>query len=103
MAHAAVAPGSGLGQQLYVARINAKLSAEEVANGAGLTAELVEAFEAGATPTDEDAEKLNDAIAALGGVPGTEPYQPHEPEPQSEEHAEPHVNGWDEPLVENAG
>lgn len=36
MAHAASAPGSSLGQQIYVTRIHAKLSAQEVANGAGL-------------------------------------------------------------------
>jgi hypothetical protein len=101
MAHAAVAPGSSLGQQLYVARINAKLSAAEVANGAGLTADLLDAFEAGATPNDEEAVRIKDAIAALGGVPGTEPYERHEPE--QEEHAESQVNGWDESLVENAG
>ena len=40
MEHAAAAPGSSLGQQLYVTRIHAKLSAEEVANGAGLRLEL---------------------------------------------------------------
>src|SRR3954453_23872637 len=36
MEHAAAAPGSSLGQQLYVTRVHAKLSAEEGANGAGL-------------------------------------------------------------------
>src|SRR5262249_9014227 len=36
MARAAAAPGSSLGQQLYATRIQAKLSAHEVANGAGL-------------------------------------------------------------------
>jgi hypothetical protein len=51
MAHVAIALGAGLGQQLYVTRVIAKLSAEEVANGAGLNAELLDAFEAGATPT----------------------------------------------------
>jgi hypothetical protein len=102
MAHAATAPGSGLGQQLYVTRIEAKLSAHEVANGAGLNAELLDAFEAGATPNDEEAARIKDAIAALGGVPGTEHHEHHEPE--HEEPAESHVNGWDESLVaENAG
>ena len=33
MEHAAAAPGSSLGQQLYVTRVHARLSAEEVANG----------------------------------------------------------------------
>jgi hypothetical protein len=102
MEHAAAAPGSGLGQQLYVTRVHAKLSAHEVANGAGLSADLLDELEAGATPTDEDAAKIKDAIAALGGVPGTEHFQHQEPE--HEEPTEEHVNGWDESLVtEHAG
>jgi hypothetical protein len=102
MAHAATAPGSSLGQQLYVTRINARLSAHEIAKGAGLNAELLDAFEAGAHPNDEEAARIQEVIAALGGVPGTEHHQHHEPEP--EEHADPNVNGWDEALVaENAG
>jgi hypothetical protein len=104
MAHVATAPGAGLGQQLYVTRINAKLSAAEVANGAGLNPELLDAFEAGATPNDEEAAKINEAITALGGVPGME-HQQHQDhrEPEHHEHDESHVNGWDESLVENAG
>jgi transcriptional regulator with XRE-family HTH domain len=106
MEHAAAAPGSSLGQQIYVTRIHAKLSAQEVANGAGLHAGLLDELEEGATPTDEEAAKIKDAIAALGGVPGTEHLQPHEPEQaeqheQPEEPAEPHVNG--ELVGENAG
>ena len=106
MAHAATAPGSGLGQQLYVTRINAKLSAHEVANGAGMSAELLDAFEAGASPNDEEAAKIKDAIAALGGVPGIEHYEHHEHHEhhEPEEDADSHVNGWDESLVaEHAG
>jgi hypothetical protein len=112
MEHAAAAPGSSLGQQLYVTRVHAKLSAHEVANGAGLSADLLDELEAGATPTDEDAAKIKDAIAALGGVPGTEHLQHQEPEPEQQAHEEPehqepaedHVNGWDESLVgDNAG
>lgn len=112
MEHAAAAPGSSLGQQLYVTRVHAKLSANEVANGAGLRADLLDGLEAGETPTDDDAAKIKDAIAALGGVPGTEHLQPV-PEPQEPEHdeyvehdqhADEHVNGWDESLVtEHAG
>jgi hypothetical protein len=82
------------------------LSANEVANGAGLRADLLEELEAGETPTDEDAAKIKDAIAALGGVPGTEHLQPvSEPqEPEHDEHVDEHVNGWDESLVtEHAG
>jgi transcriptional regulator with XRE-family HTH domain len=108
MEHAAAAPGSRLGQQMYVTRVHAKLTAQEVANGAGLRADLLDELETGGTPTDEEAAKIREAIAALGGVPGTEHLQYHEPEqPQHEEHEEPvesHVNGWDESLVgDNAG
>ncbi|GAC1402994.1 MAG: forkhead-associated protein [Mycobacterium sp.] len=107
MEHAAAAPGSSLGQQLYVTRVHARLSAEEVANGAGLEAGLLDDLEAGATPTDEDAVKIKDAIDALGGASGTEHLRPHKPEhnePVHEESAGSHVNGWGEKLVgENAG
>jgi hypothetical protein len=110
MEHAAAAPGSSLGQQIYVTRVHAKLSATEVANGAGLRDDLLDELEAGGTPTDEEVSRIKEAIAALGGVPGTQhlkPQQPepkHEPEPEPEESAEPHVNGWDGELVsDNAG
>ena len=111
MEHAAAAPGSSLGQQLYVTRVHAKLSAEEVANGAGLATDLPDELEAGATPNDGDAAKVRDTIAALGGVPGTEHLQHHQPDPEPEHnehehehHDESHVNGHDESLVEeNAG
>jgi hypothetical protein len=108
MAHAAAAPGSSLGQQIYVTRVEAKLTAHEVANGAGVRLDLLDELEAGGTPTDEEAAKLEDAIAALGGVPGTEHLQPHQPEPEEadkpDEPEESHVNGWDEELVgDNAG
>jgi hypothetical protein len=66
MEHAAAAPGSSLDQQLYVTRVHAKLSAQEAANGAGLRADLLDELEAGATPGDEEAAKIKDAIAALG-------------------------------------
>ena len=103
--HAAAAPGSSLGLQMYATRVHAKLSATEVENGAGLRNGLLDELEAGATPTDEEAEKITAAITALGGVPGTEHLQPHvpEPEPAAEVAEESHVNGWDEELVENAG
>jgi hypothetical protein len=110
MEHAAAAPGSSLGQQIYVTRVHAKLSATEVANGAGVRDDLLDELEAGGTPTDEEATRIKEAIAALGGVPGTEHLQPHqpepkpEPEPEPEESAEPHVNGWEGELVsDNAG
>jgi hypothetical protein len=105
--HAAAAPGSSLGLQMYATRVHAKLSAREVENGAGLRNGLLDELEAGAVPTDDEAKRIEEAIAALGGVPGTEhlrPYVPEaEPEPAQEEADESHVNGWDEELVENAG
>jgi transcriptional regulator with XRE-family HTH domain len=114
MARAAAAPGSTLGQQLYAARIEARLSAEEVANGAGLRADLINDLEAGEIPTEEEAAKVRELIAALGGVPGTEHLRHHEGEhdnPQPEHHDGEHhegehhdqpdayVNGWDESFV----
>jgi len=88
MTHAAAAPGSSLGQQLYATRIEAKLSAQEVANGAGLRADLLDDLEAGETPTVEEAAKVTGLIAALGGVPGTEHHEHHESEQQHDEHHE---------------
>jgi hypothetical protein len=109
MEHAAAAPGSSLGQQLYVTRVHAKLSAEEVANGAGLPTHLPDELEAGGTPTDDQAAKIRDTIAALGGVPGTEHQLYHDPEPEYHEpehhdHDEHDVNGHEEHFAEeNAG
>ena len=107
MAYAAAAPGSGLGQQLYAARIEARLSAQEVANGAGLRADLLDDLEAGEIPTEQEAAKVRDLIAALGGVPGTEHQVYQEPEHHEPEHHEPaesHDNGWDGSNEEhNAG
>ncbi len=109
MAHAAAAPGSPLGLQLYATRVHYKLSAVEVANGAGVRTDLPDELENGATPNDEEANKIRDAIAALGGLPGIEHLQHngyeeqgehHEPEPEREQH----VNGWDESLAgDNVG
>jgi hypothetical protein len=103
MARAAEAPGSSLGQQLYVARIHARLSAQEVANGAGLRADLLDDLEAGETPTEEEAAKVKELIAALSGVAGTEHHDYDAPEHHEHEHhehehheqAESHVNGWE--------
>lgn len=105
MAHAAAAPGSSLGQQLYVTRVYAKLSAVEVANGAGLRPGLLDELEAGATPTDDEAAKIKDVLAALGGLPGAD----HEviPEAQRAERDQDsaaQANGWgDLVLAENVG
>jgi hypothetical protein len=109
MEHAAAAPGSSLGQQLYVTRVHAKLSAEEVANGAGLPTHLPDELEAGGTVDDDQAAKIRDTIAALGGVPGTEHQLYHDPEAeyheqQHNDHDEHHVNGHEEQFAEeNAG
>lgn len=66
MERAAAAPAATLGQQLYVARLRAKLSANEAANGAGLRAELLDDLEAGETPTENEAIKVKGLIEALG-------------------------------------
>ncbi|GBE68109.1 forkhead-associated protein [Mycobacterium sp. MFM001] len=92
MARAASAPGSSLGQQLYTARIRAKLSAEEAARGVGLRPELPDELEAGATPTEEEVVKVHQLIAALREVVGDEDVEPP---------AETHLNGWDEELTVN--
>jgi len=111
MTHAAAAPGSSLGQQLYATRIEAKLSAQEVANGAGLRADLLDDLEAGEIPTEDEAAKVTGLIAALGGVPGTDHHERPESEQHDDEHREHHesqeheeelhVNDWDESV--NAG
>jgi transcriptional regulator with XRE-family HTH domain len=107
MSHAAAAPGSSLGQQLYATRIEAKLSAQEVANGAGLRADLLDDLEAGETPTVEEAAKVTGLIAALGGVPGTEhrehqeSEQQHDEDHESEHHESEHHEHNDESV--NAG
>jgi hypothetical protein len=95
MERAAEAPGSTLGQQLYTARIHAKLTAQEAANGVGLPRDLPDELEAGGTPTDEETTLVQQLIAAIRAVAGLE----------DDEHALPpveeHVNGWDEALAVN--
>ena len=54
MEHAAAAPGSSVGQQVYATRMQARLSAREVENGAGVREGLLDDLEGGATPTDEE-------------------------------------------------
>jgi transcriptional regulator with XRE-family HTH domain len=92
MTRAGAAAGSSLGQQLYATRIRARLSAQEVANGAGLRAELLDDLEAGEIPTQDEAAKVKALIAALGGVPGTEGSEHQEP-------TESPVDGWDGSLA----
>jgi hypothetical protein len=65
MERAADAPGSTLGQQLYNARIHAKLSAHEAAHGFGLRRELPGELEEGATPTAQETPLVEQLIAAI--------------------------------------
>lgn len=64
---AADSPHATLGQRLYTARRRAKLSTQETANGAGLGADVLDEVEAEEPPTEEEATKIKDLIAALGG------------------------------------
>jgi hypothetical protein len=95
MARAASAPGSSLGQQLYAARLRASLSAQEVANGAGLRGDLLDDLEAGEAPTEEEATKVKELLAALGWEAHTE-HTDQQPEDS-------HVNGWEESFAEANG
>jgi hypothetical protein len=67
MERAANGPGATLGQRLYVARLHAKLSTKEAANGVGLRRDIIEALEAEEPATDDETSKVKDLIAALGG------------------------------------
>jgi hypothetical protein len=67
MTLASEGPNATLGQQLYVVRRRAKLSAIETANGVGLRADLLDAIEAEEIPTDEEAARIKELLAALGG------------------------------------
>jgi hypothetical protein len=67
MATAANGPGATLGQRLYVARERAKLSTREAGNGIGLRADLIEAIECEEIPTEDEAARVKELIAALGG------------------------------------
>jgi hypothetical protein len=93
MTQAASAPGSSVGQQLYAARIRAKLSAQEVANGAGLRADLLDELEAGETPTDAEVAKAKELIAALGWEANADHIEHQQPQ-------ESHLDDWDESPAE---
>jgi hypothetical protein len=95
MERAADAPGATLGQQLYHARIHAKLTAQEAAHGVGLPPDLPDELEAGGTPTDKETPLVQQLIAAIRTVAGLEDVD--DPPPPVEEH----VNGWDEALAVN--
>jgi hypothetical protein len=76
MIKAAAAPGSTLGHQLYVTRRRAQLTIDEIATGLGLQAELIEAWEAGHTPSPGDAATIRELIAALEGSLEAETHPP---------------------------
>jgi hypothetical protein len=67
METAANGPAATLGQRLYIARGRAKLSTKEAANGIGLRKDLIEAVEAEEPVTEDEAARIKDLIAALGG------------------------------------
>jgi hypothetical protein len=67
MATAAEGPSATLGQRLYIARQRAKLSTKEAGNGVGLHKDLIEAVETEEPVTEDEASKIKDLIAALGG------------------------------------
>ena len=95
MERAADAPGATLGQQLYNARVHAKLTAHEAAYGVGLPADLPDELEAGGTPTDKETPLVQQLIAAIRTVAGLEDVD-YAPPPVEE-----HLNGWEEALVGN--
>jgi len=97
MERTADAPGSTLGQQLYNARVHAKLTAQEAANGVGLPPGLPDELEDGATPSDNETPLVEQLIAAIRIVAGLDDAK-FEPEPPS---VEEHVNDWDKALALN--
>lgn len=96
MERAADAPGATLGQQLYTARIHAKLTAQEAANGLGLRPDLPDELEAGGTPTDKETPLVHKLIAAIRAVAGLADVEDVE-HPTAEENR----NEWDEALAVN--
>jgi hypothetical protein len=98
MERAASAPGSTLGQQLYTARVFAKLSPQEAAHGVGLRPELPDELEFGGTPSDNETPLIEQLISAIRAVAGLEnPEHPEHHQPPADEH----LNGWEEALVVN--
>jgi ribosome-binding protein aMBF1 (putative translation factor) len=97
MTRAATAPGSSLGQQLYAARRRASLSAQEVANGAGLRGDLLDDLEAGEAPTEDEATKIKELLAALGWEAHNQHIDHHQQPDGSQ------INGWEESFAEANG
>src|SRR5271154_1236490 len=80
MERVADAPGSTLGQQLYNARIHAKLSANEAAHGFGLGREPPDELEQGATPGAQETPLVEQLFAAIRLVAGLDEGKfEHEP------------------------
>ena len=67
MFRAAAAPNATLGQRLFAARRRANLSTAETGSAVGLSAQLIEAVEAGQPVTDEDAGAIGALLTQLGG------------------------------------
>ena len=67
MFRAAAAPDATLGQRLFAARRRANLSAAETGNAVGLSAQLIEAAEAGQPVTADDAAAITALLTQLGG------------------------------------
>jgi transcriptional regulator with XRE-family HTH domain len=65
MLRAAAAPNATLGQRLFAARRRANLTAPELANAVGLSAQLIEAVEAGHSVADADAAAIGAFLAQL--------------------------------------
>jgi hypothetical protein len=66
METAANGPAATLGQRLYIAR-GSRQAVHQAANGIGLRKDLIEAVEAEEPVTEDEAAKIKDLIAALGG------------------------------------
>jgi hypothetical protein len=98
MERAASAPGSTLGQQLYTARVYAKLSPQEAAHGLGLRPELPDELEFGGTPSDNETPLIQQLISAIRAVAGLEDQEHPEHHQQP---ADEHLNGWEDALVVN--
>lgn len=64
---AAGSPGATLGQRLYTARRRARLTPLEAANGAGLKVGFLKAVESEEPVTEDEAARVKELIAALGG------------------------------------
>jgi hypothetical protein len=58
-------PGATLGQRLYAARCRAELTAEEIANAAGVPVDVITAAEAEVPPNPDTVAALSAALHSL--------------------------------------